>query len=146
VLCIAIGNSWSRHSHTQTAVALPAGKAILSEQKADKFLWLAQHTRPGEFFFQPAWPESYFPLGLRNATFVDSLIANEETRPEFVSLAIQQIDRTQVKYLLWSQRLNVPNNPARPWEDHLGPMRAYLKSHYQRMQVFADGDEVWKRN
>lgn len=114
VVCMAIGNSWSRHSHTQTAVALPAGKAILPEQKADKFLWLAQHTRPGEFFFQPAWPESYVPLGLRNPTFVDSLIANEETRPEFVGLAIQQIDRRQVKYILWSRRLNAPNDPARP--------------------------------
>lgn len=146
VVCIAIGNSWSRHSHTQTAVALPAGEAILPEQKADKFLWLAQHTRPGEFFFEPAWPESYVPLGLRNPTFVDSLIANEETRPEFVGLAIQQIDRRQVKYILWSRRLNAPNDPARPWQDHLGPMRAYLKGHYKRMQVFTDGDEVWKRN
>jgi hypothetical protein len=51
-----------------------------------------------------------------------------------------------VKYILWSRRLNAPNDPARPWQDHLGPMRAYLKRHYKRMQVFTDGDEVWKRN
>jgi hypothetical protein len=145
VACAATGHTWSRHNRAQSTVTLPAGKVILSPQKADKFLWLAQYTRPEEFLFQPAWPESYIPLGLRNPTFVDSLIANEETRPEFVDLAMQQLDRRQVKYILWSPQLNSPNEPARSWKDNLGPLRDYLFSHYTRVHTFSDQDEIWQR-
>jgi hypothetical protein len=146
IVGVALASTWSRHAHAQEAVSLPAGKAIVSVKKTDKFLWLLQHTKPGDFLFQPAWPEAYVPFGLRNPTFVDSLIPNEITRPELVDIAVQQLDRRQVKYVVWAPELNTPDDPARPSEYYLGPMRSYLTSHYKRVEVFADGDEVWQRN
>jgi len=146
VLCLAIGNIWLRYRQDQAAATLPGGKVILPVQKYEKFSWLAQHTTPGDFFFQAAWQDTYIPLALRNPVFLDILLANEESRPEYVELMMRQLDRKQVKYILWSPRLDQPDDPVRPWEDHLGPFRRYLKAHYQRVQVFADGDEVWQRN
>jgi hypothetical protein len=143
---VALASTWSRHANAQIAVTFPAGKAMVPAQKSDKFLWLLQHTRPGEYLFQPAWPEAYLPLDLRNPTYADSLIPNGMTRPELVDIAVQQLDSRQVKYVVWAPELNTPDDPARPREYYLGPMHSYLTSHYTRVEVFADGDEVWQRN
>ena len=29
--------------------------------------------------------------------------------------------------------------------DHLGPLRVFLRTHYQIVKTFADGDQVWER-
>jgi hypothetical protein len=146
VLCLAIGNTWLRYHQIQTVAALPAGKVILSAQKYEKFSWLAQHTTPGDLFFQAAWHDTYIPLDLRNPVFLDVLVANEESRPEYLELIVRQLERKQVKYILWSPLLNDPNDFSRPWEDHLGPFRAYLRNRYTLVRVFSDRDEVWQRN
>jgi hypothetical protein len=145
VLCLAVGNIWLRYRQGQVVATLPGGKVVLSVQKYEKFFWLAQHTSPGDFFLQAAWHDTYLPLDLRNPIFLDILLANEESRPEYVELAMRQLDHKQVKYILWSPQLNHPNDPTRPLEDHLGPFRTYLRSHYRLVRVFADRDELWQR-
>jgi hypothetical protein len=126
-------------------IELPAGRTVLSPQKYEKFSWLAQHTRPGDLFYQALWVNVYPPLQLRSPAYLDVLFTNEETRPEFVDVNVQQLERTKVKYILWSPVLNEQRDSRGPWENHLGPLRTYLHSHYRRVQVFADGDEVWER-
>jgi hypothetical protein len=84
-------------------------------------------------------------LDLRSPAFVDGLATNEVTRPEWVDLTIRQLEDKQVKYVLCSPWLYSQLDPSRPWEDHLGPFRAYLRSHYTRVQVFSDHDEIWER-
>jgi hypothetical protein len=145
VLCLGSWNTWMRYRQNQAVVALPAGRVMLPLQKYEKFSWLEQHTKPGDFFFQPAWHDAYFPLELRNPVFQDGLIANEETRPEYIDLTMRQLDSKQVKYIVWSPRLNTPNDPGRPWEDHLGPFRTYLENRYTRVRSFSDRDELWER-
>lgn len=93
-----------------------------------------------------AWQDTYLPLELRNPVFLDILLANEESRPEYVALMMRQLDQRQVKYILWSPQLNNPNDPSRPQEDHLDPFRTYLRSRYRLLRVFSDQDELWQRN
>ena len=126
VVCLGTANIWVRYRQDQVTTILPGGNVVLSLEKYEKFSWLAQHTSPGDFFLQAAWHDTYLPLDLRNPMFLDILLANEESRPEYVALAMRQLDHKQVKYILWSPQLNNPNDPSRPSEDHLGPFRAYL--------------------
>jgi len=146
VACLAVVQTWSRHHDGRRMIELPAGKTVLSTQKYEKFSWLMQHTKPGDFFYQALWVNVYPPLELRSPVFLDVLISDEDTRPEFVALSLRQLERAQVKYILWSPMLNGPLDPGRPWEYHLGPLRAYLLNHYARVQVFSDQDEVWQRD
>jgi 4-amino-4-deoxy-L-arabinose transferase-like glycosyltransferase len=145
VICLAAGQTWSRHRHNDRVAELPAGRAALSEQKYEKFSWLMQHTKPGDFLFQAGWLNVYPPLELRSPVFVDGLWANEVTRPEYVDLTIRQLEERQVKYILISPWLEAPENPKRPWEDHLGSFRAYVKDRYVFVRRFPDGDEIWER-
>jgi hypothetical protein len=145
VLCLAAVQTWSRHQAVGRMIELPAGKTVLSGEKYEKFSWLMQHTKPGDFFYQALWVNVYPPLELRSPVFVDVLVANQVTRPEFVALILQQLESRQVRYILWSPMLNDPLDPGRPWEDHLGPLRAYMRSRYTRVRVFSDQDEIWER-
>jgi hypothetical protein len=144
VALIAGRQIWSKHRANNRVLMLPAGNAALPAQKSDGYRWIMSHSRPGDFFFPAQWPGIYLPLDLRNPVFVDSLLTNDWTRPEYVVLAVRQLEAKRVEYILWSPRSNGPDDPARHWEDHLGPMRTYLLARYKRVHVFADGDEIWQ--
>jgi hypothetical protein len=66
------------------------------------------------------------------------------TRPEYVTLTVQQIEQKQVKYILWTSRWT-DGEDAADHQNHLSPFRAYLTSHYTRIHVFSTQDEVWER-
>jgi hypothetical protein len=104
-----------------------------------------QHTSPGDLFFQAQWLNLYLPLELRSPVFMDSLSATDDIPQEYVTLTVEQLERQQVKYILWSPRVIALSQPYRYRQDHLGPFRAFLDSHYRRVQIFSDSDEIWER-
>jgi len=57
---------------------------------------------------------------------------------------VQQLERQQVKYIVWSQQLLSLADPFHYGQDHLDPFRNFLTTHYRQVQVFSDGDEVWE--
>ena len=146
VILFAAAQIWSRQRTDSRVVALPAGDAVLPAPKSEQYLWFVSHTHPGDRAFAATWPGIYLPLDLRNPVFIDSMLTNEWTRPEYVELAVRQLEERQVALVLWASRLNSADDQTRPWEDHLEPMRRYLLSHYKRVHVFADGDEIWQRS
>jgi hypothetical protein len=147
IACVAAKQIWSVQRPPHRIAQLPAGKAVVSAESDEKFCWLMQHTRPGDLFFQAQWINLYpaFTLELRSPVFVDDLRPSEATRPEYVELTVRQVEQQQVKYILWSPRLVSLNEPHRYGQDHLGPFRAFLNSHYRRVQIFSDRDEIWER-
>ena len=146
VACFAVQQTALRYRQYQEIANLPSGKAALTAERYEHFSWLMEHTKPGDLFFQSSWPNVYFPLDLRSPAFVDGLTTNEVTRPEWVDLTIRQVEDKQVKYILCSPWLYRQFDPRHPWEDHLEPFRTYLRSHYTRVHVFSDQDEIWERN
>jgi hypothetical protein len=146
IAILAFQQTWSKHRPDNRVVELPSGRVALPAQKADHYLWIMNNTRPGDYFFAAPWPGVYLPLGLRSPVSIDILLTNDWTPKEYVDLAVHQLDGRQVKYILWSTRLNTPEDPSRPWEDHLGPIRAYLTNRYKRVHIFFDGEEIWQHN
>jgi hypothetical protein len=144
IACLASAQLWARHHHPYVVSEWPGGTAAVSPEDYEELHWITQHARPGEFFFQAIWPGMYLPLDLRNPLFLDAAGTNEQTRPEYIELAIQQLEEKKVRYVLWSQRLD-DANAVHPGEDHLGPLRAYLHNRYNRVRIFPDRDEVWER-
>jgi hypothetical protein len=144
IACLAFVQLWARHHHPYVVAEWPGGTGAVSAEDYEELHWITQHTRPGEFFFQAIWPGMYLPLDLRNPLFLDAAGTNEQTRPEYVELAIGQLEEKKVRYVVWSQRLD-DANPLHAGEDHLGPLRAYLHSRYNCVRIFPDRDEVWER-
>lgn len=146
-VCLGAHQILARHRDQSVVVELPAGRVTAVKPAADKLVWIGDRTRPGDFFFEPQWPGVYLPLLLRNPIYAEGLGATEETRPEFVAQAIQQLEAKQVRYILWSPRLIAAQvtEPNASRTDVLAPFRAFLDERYARVWVFPDRDEIWER-
>lgn len=146
ILTLAIQQTTSRHRQPYVIADLPSGTVAVASLKAEKLTWLARHTRPNDFMFEPGWPASYLPLQVRNPAFIDGFDSRGITPPEYVEWSIRQLDAKAVRYVVWSRSLE----PAIAQKDnsgnHLAAFRAYLEEHYRRVRTFSDADQLWERN
>jgi 4-amino-4-deoxy-L-arabinose transferase-like glycosyltransferase len=141
---LAINQIWSAQFRDLTIGKLRGGKVAASPETYEKLRWVNDHTAAEEYFFQAPWPGMYLALELRNPVFLDTASTFEETRPEYIQKAIQQLEARRVRYILWSPSLDGAN-PLRPRGYQLEPLRSYLHSSYQRALVFPVGEEIWER-
>jgi hypothetical protein len=131
-------------THARTFIDLPSGRTWFEHSfDYDQYRWISEHTRPSEFFFEGAWPDTYFRLALRNPTQVPFVTNTDYTRPEQVRDVTRGLEREAVRLVLWSFGLETPQGDIAG--DHLGPRRAYLHTHYRVVKTFANGDQVWER-
>ncbi|WP_353062136.1 hypothetical protein RBB77_12570 [Tunturibacter psychrotolerans] len=146
ISALAVWQTISAHKLQPRKIHLPSGEVATGEQAYEKLHWMTEHTRPGQFLFQAAWPAMYLPLQLRNPMFVDQIYPADGTPTDEVALTIQQLEVKQVPYVLWAARLGSMDNLSVRPKDHVVPLRAYLHSQYSEEHTFPDGDQVWHRN
>jgi hypothetical protein len=126
---------------------LPGGDALLEKDDVDEVAWLVTHTRPGDCFFEVGNTRYYVPLALRNPTPVDVLSASNVTPPEWVSESVQGLRQYATQYILWEPHTGIGRVEQRHQanNDHLDPLRAFVREEYVRVSVFENGDEMWER-
>jgi hypothetical protein len=125
----------------------PSGRIAFSLPVSyEKYQWLLQRTRPGEFFFHASYsPYFYYPLDLRNPAEVSFVSPNDYTRPEQVRNIVEALEKHQVRFVLWSTDVEYRDD-SHPANDHLGPLRAYVRNSYHVIETFPDLDQIWERN
>jgi hypothetical protein len=126
----------------------PQGRLVVGDQETyEMYTWIQQHTRPSEYLYEPGdTPGLYFYLGLRNPTPLFFTMATGFTTPEQVAEVIQGLEQHQVHIILWpSSGLDTIPNSTGLSEDHLEPLRAYIHTHYRRVQVSTFSVQVWER-
>jgi hypothetical protein len=131
--------------HASGYIELPSGStAFLQPIFYERFKWLSQQTRPGDFFLEASWANTYVALGLRNPTQVPYVTSCDYTRPEQVRAVVEALEARRVRLALWSLDLDIPQSNSGAG-DYLGPLRADLHAHYRVIKSFADGEQVWER-
>lgn len=115
--------------------------AFRDEVEAARYRWLASQVRPSEYFFGGFYPDFYFLLAVKNPTTVPMISPTDYTRPEEITRAVEGLEKHKVRLMLWASIRDLPPNPS---GDHLGPLRAYLRSHYCVVKNFPQY-EVWQR-
>jgi hypothetical protein len=138
VIGLATRQTWSMQHAYSVVEDLPGGRIAVTPPAAEKLAWFAARTQPGDYFLQAAWPGMYLPLGLRNPLYIEELETSGQGRLGFVALSIRQVAARQVRYILWSPRLDSP-------EFSLAPFREFLEKRYRRIWTFSDQDEVWEK-
>jgi hypothetical protein len=120
-----------------------------SEVAYQEYEWVAEHTQPGEYFYDDQFPDMNFYLDLRNPTPMPTILDSGYTTPRQVADVIQGLERNQPRYILWN---NADLLPIEEWESpsdaHLGPLRDYIHNHYGLTKVFEapdSRDEIWER-
>ncbi len=133
------------HLHPYTRAALPTGPALLEQKDVPEFLWVAQHTHPGDWFYDAGSPQLYAPMALKNPTPVHMLMALDCTLPGWVPEVVQGLEQSQTRYILWEAELGPVERMHTVQSDHLDPARIYIQRAYMRIATFANGDEIWQR-
>ena len=143
-MILAVGASFERQVRREKILDLPSGRtAFLNPVAYERFRWMLEHTRPGEYFFEGEFADMYYPLLLRNPAKVPFLTNTEYTRPEHVEDVVKSLEKQRVRLVHWSLVLDVPRgNKA---GDNLGPLRKYLRDNYRLVQTFSDSSQVWER-
>jgi hypothetical protein len=129
--------------HWRAYLNLPVGRtAFLNDEAYNRYSWAASQTKPSDYFFGGLYPDFYFLLDLRNPGPVPFVTPYEYTRPSEVQAVIAGLEAHRVGIALWAPALDLPEYPQR---DHLGPLRAYIRSNYHSGKDFPDF-QVWIRN
>jgi hypothetical protein len=144
-LLVALHTVAMRQPLENRTLTTAQGRTVLADQNTyQEYTWIQQHTRPREFFYEPAYPDQYFILNLRNPTPLPFMTNCGYTTTGQVTEAIRGLEQHPVRYIIWTPSLEVL--PA--WEDpsdaHLGPLYDYIRSHYQQIKVFENSDQVWE--
>jgi hypothetical protein len=146
-LLIALYSVTTRRPHPVGILSTPQGKLAFTDPilyREDT--WIQQHTRPLDYFYEPASQAEYFYLDLRNPAPLSVVENNGYTPSDQVSEVIQSLKQHSVRYILWSPVIldSLPKM-RKPGEDHLAPLREYVYSNYQLVNVFENSDEIWEK-
>lgn len=140
---LAIHQTRARHSRDLVTTTLPGGRIVVPPQRNEELQWIALRTKPGQFLFEAGGPTLYLPLQLFNPVFLDEVHTNNEATPEYVELAIQELEAKKVPLVLWVSRLNDAEDPRAG--EAIALFRNFLQERYDRSRVFSNGDEIWAR-
>ena len=120
----------------------PSGRVAFNDPLLqEEYVWIKDHTRPG----QPFWGLAtlYFPFQLRHTAALEQLCSCDYTRPEDVAGLVRSLQETRVPTVIISSQRKYPLTENSPG-NHLGPFVAYLYANYQLTKIFRTGDEVWE--
>jgi hypothetical protein len=126
---LAVSQVYRAQSNWQfVELEMPAGRvAMVASDQSQRYQWLLQNTRPGEYFFEVYEPFVYFPLGLRNPTRFGQYWPTEYTRPEQVEEAVRDLDAKRPRLILWD---NGYMKEPRVAGDNLAPLSAFVAENY----------------
>jgi hypothetical protein len=147
VLLVALHAVTRRRPIPVGILSTPQGRLALTDRDYyQELTWIQQHTQPSEYFYETEDPRPYFHEDLRNPTPLPFVVNNGYTTAEQVTEVIRGLEQHQVRYVMWlHEDLDTLPDWEDPSDDHLGPLRNYIHSHYQRVRVFADSNEVWEK-
>jgi len=142
LLALMIAETHSIQTRWHATLDLPAGRvATFDSERPQIFQWYLSHMRPSDYLL--AFPGLNFALGLRNPTPVNFFTTSDYTRPEHVQSIVEALEAKRARWVEWVPDLDFPGGPG----DHLGPLRAYLRTHYHLAKSFYDGKvQILERN
>lgn len=116
-----------------------------------EYIWIEQHTRPGDYFYAPLNAQMYFYFDLLNPTPLNRIENCGYTTPEQVAEVIRGLEEHRVRYIFWGPADSLDAIPSweNPADAHLGPLREYIRGRYRNAQAFSGvpggKDVIWER-
>ena len=129
------------------SLTLPAGRTAISDrQKYELYLWMAEHTRPGDPYLGIA--AMSLPLGLQTPGPIQAPGPWEYYRPEHVDRSIRAMEIYRIPLLVLIPLSFYEAFPREPryGENHFFAYDQYVRQHYHRVKEFSSTAEVWQRN
>jgi hypothetical protein len=140
ILFLAAHQTVARHRMERSIVVLPAGNVATTQAMADGLKLVAEFAKPGDAVFQARWPGIYLPLHLHNPLYADTEGIADMPRPSDVGLAIEQLAKQRVPYILWAADLD-----SSCCRDRISSLREYVHTRYVPVAALPDDNTLWRR-
>jgi hypothetical protein len=134
-----------RQTQWYAVLDLPIGRTAFNDAATFReFQWLAQRTRPGDFFFNNAALGLY--LGLENPTPADFVTYDEFSRPDQVATIVRELQIHPPNFIVLLPESTIRSSV----HDHTSPFRQFVHDNYsQRRVLYSDHflyeQEIWER-
>jgi hypothetical protein len=103
---------------------------FLSPVLLERYLWLLEHTSPGEYVFETYNSHVNFPLGLKNPSQVSILLNTGYTPPEQVAQSIIDLKTKKPRYIIWDGSLTAEMQTLHDGEK-LKPFYDFMTQEYE---------------
>lgn len=121
--------------------------AVADPDSQEQYSWVLQHTRASDYLYEMGSPYLYFYLDLSNPTSLPLLTNCGYTPQEQVGEAIRGLEQHRVRYVMWSPEwAEARADWESPADNHLAPLRNFMREHYRRVTAFQNSEEVWERS
>jgi hypothetical protein len=130
-------------------VHLPVGQVAVvpPNDQFQRFVWLRDHTSPGEYVYEVYEPYINFPLQLKNPTRIGQVFPNGYTSKEQIETVIEDLSKNRPRFIVWDNSYNKPAD-KRATSDHTGPLSDYVQQQYEpvdRIYMIADHPiQIWQ--
>lgn len=142
-----------------TYLETPSGTiaSLTSAENLSRYRWAAEHTKPGDFLYEPHHPSLYMMFHLRNPTPMPVVRANAITTVVQVEDIVKGLERNQPRYILWNGLWEAFDGSDAPGF-HLQPLVNYVHKNYHPVEnLYYDSQpqndkieeykvEAWEKN
>jgi hypothetical protein len=153
-----LGFSYTIQRQTVSVYPLdtPSGAIVaFSPDNLSRYQWIARHTKPYDYLFEPHHPSLYAIFQLKNPTPIGLIRANNYTTEHQVREIIRGLELNPPRYIIWNGVWN-DFNLAQSSDFHLQPLIDYLNSNYHSVEKLNDYNdnkneveykiEIWEKN
>lgn len=142
-----------------TYLETPSGTiaSLTSAENLSRYRWAAEHTKPGDYLYEPHHPSLYVMFHLRNPTPAPLIRTNAYTTVGQVEGIVKGLERNQPRYILWNGLWEAFDGSTAP-DFHLQPLVNYVHKNYHPVDnLYYDSQpenntieeykvEAWERN
>lgn len=130
-----------RQTVQHVVLELPAGKAaFLAAETAEKYTWLAEEMRPGEYIYEAQHATYYFPLHLKNPTPFYLIRDNNYTPPFQVDQLMDALQSNPPRMIAWHGGWSKEQTERRTG-DNLAPLWDFIRTRYRLKKEFLEYGE-----
>ena len=130
-----------RQTVEQITIELPAGNAaFLARHTAEKYIWLGNELKPGEYIYEAQHATYYFPLHLRNPTPFYLIRDNNYTPAFQVEQLLSALKATPPKLIAWHGGWSKEPDERVPG-DNLAPLWDFIRTNYRLKREFLEQGE-----
>ncbi len=153
-----LGFSYTIQRQTNPVYALntPSGFTVsLTPEILARYSWVAEHTQPFDYFYEPHHPSLYWIFHLKNPTPLPLIRPNNYTSIEQVDAIMKGLEQNPPRYVIWNgvwEKYDAAQSP----NFHLEPLVNFLHTNYHqvsKLHNFNDNNneteyeiEIWEKN
>ena len=144
-LLIVVGAAYvvQRQMAKAFVLDMPAGRvAFLDQGTYERYAWVGEHTRPGDYVFEAKHPSFYFPFYLKDPSRLYLVRDTNFTPPFQIAELMTSLEQHKPQLIVWEGSWSKSPDERAPG-DNLAPLWDFVQRNYRMTAEFMDtGDRT----